>query len=366
MGSCGTNKNYLDRNDADKSLQDAVKKLRKNPDDEKATEALPVLYKLVKQKHLDQIKAYEPNQQLSKWDYLIKEYQYLQDAYDVIINSPAAFRLVTPTSYTTNILSCNDSAATAYYNFAESYLKKGGRDNAKIAYNDFKKASKYNPDIKDINEKLKAAFEEATVEVLINPVNDNSIFNNPMWRVLGNNYNKEYFQNRLFRDLEYNNHYAAKFYNEQESRRLNIEPDWSINFNLKNFEVPYPSKTYAQRSVSKSIQIGTDTSGKPVYNTVYATINSTKSSFTTRAIIEMSIVDIGENKSISFKSYNETYKWEEETATFSGDKRAINENDWNIINNSGLNEPSKDDIIKELYNKIYPQVLNDIRQSVAW
>ena len=44
--ACGPRKGYLDRNDADRALQDAVKKLKKNPEDEAARSAIPQLYKI--------------------------------------------------------------------------------------------------------------------------------------------------------------------------------------------------------------------------------------------------------------------------------------------------------------------------------
>ena len=76
--SCSSKKGYLDRNDADRSLQEAVKKINKNSDDEKAAEAIPQLYNLIKKKHLDQITAYNQSLQISKWDNIVNEYEYLQ------------------------------------------------------------------------------------------------------------------------------------------------------------------------------------------------------------------------------------------------------------------------------------------------
>ena len=122
--SCSSKKGYLDRNDADKSLQEAVRKINKNPDDEKATEAIPQLYNLIKKKHLDQIAAYNLSQQLNKWDNLVNEYEYLQAAYNAIMNAPAAFKLVNPESYSSNLIEVKDSAAAAYYENGNSYLDK--------------------------------------------------------------------------------------------------------------------------------------------------------------------------------------------------------------------------------------------------
>jgi predicted small lipoprotein YifL len=57
--ACGSNKGLLERSDEDKALQEAVKKLNKNADNDDATEALPVLYKSILKTRLARIKSYE-------------------------------------------------------------------------------------------------------------------------------------------------------------------------------------------------------------------------------------------------------------------------------------------------------------------
>lgn len=366
FNACGSKKGYLERNDADKALQEAVKKINKNPDDEKAYEAIPQLYNLIKKKHLDQIAAYNQSQQLNKWDNIVSEYEYLQSAYNSIMNAPAAFKLVNPESYSSNIVEANESGAAAYYENGNSYLVKDGRENAKAAYNAYKKAGKFVPAYKDINEKMQEAYENAIVNVIIIPVQDNSFFSNNGWGNYGMNYSNEYFQQNLLKDLSNYGRNPAKYYNEWDARRLNVTPDWTVNFMLKNILVPNPQVSYSSRTVNKKLQIGTDTAGRPVYNNVSATINITRTSFISRANMEVNITELSTRKNMSYRNYNEEYKWQQETATFSGDRRAISQTDWDLINNSGYNAPRKEEILVELYKKIYPQVLTQIRQAVSW
>lgn len=364
--SCSSKKGYLERNDADKALQEAVKKLNKNSDDEKAIEAIPQLYNLIKKKHLDQIAAYNQSQQLNKWDNIVSEYEYLQSAYDAIMNAPAAFKLVNPESYNSNIVEAKESAAAAYYENGNTYLDKPGRDNAKSAYNAYKKAGKFVPGYKDINEKMQEAYENAIINVIIIPVQDNSFFRNNGWGNSGTNFSNEYFQQNLLKDLSNYGRNPAKYYNEWDARRLNVTPDWTVNFMIKNILVPNPQVSYSSRTVNKQLQIGTDTAGRPVYNNISATINITLTSFISRANMEVNITELSTRKNMSYRNYNEEYKWQQETATFSGDRRALSQADWDLINNSGYNTPRKEEILVELYKKIYPQVLTQIRQAVSW
>ena len=76
--SCAASKNYLERSDADKALQDAVKKLNRSGDDEKAREALPLLYSSITKDHIDAVSALQKTKEPAKWDKIVKEYQQLQ------------------------------------------------------------------------------------------------------------------------------------------------------------------------------------------------------------------------------------------------------------------------------------------------
>ena len=366
--SCGSTKNYLERSDEDKALQDAVKKLNKNASDEKALQAVPVLYTNIQQSHLAKIKSYNPGKDLSRWDKIINEYEALQNAYKTVLNSTAAFKLVNPKNFSTDLLEVRESAAEEYYNAAQIFLEKENRDNAKKAYSYFKKSDKYLPGYKDAKSKMDQAYENAVVNVIINPVQDNSFFFNSGWGNTGYNYSNEYFQQTLIRDLQNtSNRYAARFYTDWEARRENVKPDWVVDLRLRDMDIPYPTNYTYRKNVSAQVQAGSDTSGKPVYQTVYATVNITRMSFNAQANMEVTINDVVTGKNISYRTFREDYRWQEETGSYSGDSRALGANDWNVINNNNrYDSPRKEDVLAELYRKIYPQVKNNISYAVDW
>ena len=365
--SCSAPKNYLVRADADKALQDAVKKLNRNSSDEEAMHALPVLYTNISNTHLERIKAFSNSNELSRWDKIINEYQYLENAYEAIINSSPSFKLINPVSYSTQILEAKQTAADEYYTAAQTFFEAAGRDNAKKAYTCFKKADQFIPGFRDVPDLMNRAYENAIINVLINPVQDNSFFFNSGWGNYGYNYSNEYFQQALVRELSSNsNRYPARFYTDLEARRDNINPDWIIDLRLRNMDIPYPFTNNYSRNVSARVQSGTDTSGKAVYTTVYATMNISRMSFTARADMEVNVRDRVTGKSISYRSFREDYRWEQERAGYMGDNRALSGRDWQMINNPDFYAPRKEDVLNELYRKIYPQVKNNISNTVDW
>jgi hypothetical protein len=368
--ACKSSKNYLQRTDEDKALQDAVKRLAKDKDDYEAREAIPILYRNISGVRLARIRSYQSSNELAKYDKIISEYNQLQSAYTSIINSPAAFRLITPENYSTQILETKELAAEANYKAAEAYFNQAGRDNAKKAYNTYKKTNQYIPNYKDATAKMNEAYENAIVDVMINPVQDNSFFSNNGWGNTWSNYSNDYFQRALVRDLDQNNgnnnRYAARFYSDWEVRNKDIKPDWEVNLLLRNMDIPTPRPYSQSRNRSASVEIGRDTAGRPIYQTVTATVNITRYSFTAYVNMDVQIKDLTTRQSISSRSFREDYRWEEERGTYRGDSRALTAQDWDAINNQRFTEPSRNEIVEELYRKLYSQIVSHIRYSVQW
>ena len=369
LAGCGSNKSYLERGNEEKALSDAIKKLIKTPSDKEALQAVPLLYNSIIKSNEAKIKSYQAGNDLGRWDKIIFAYSTMQEVYNSIIQSTAAFKLITPQNFSTQLLESKQGAAEEYYTVADNFLSKNGRDNAKKAYSYFKKVDKYISGYKDVNAKTSEAFENAIVDVVINPVQDNSYFYSSGWGSSGLNFSNEYFQRTLVRDLAYNNNsnnYAARFYSDWEARRENIQADWMVDLRLRNMDIPQPSRYTYRRNRSQQIQTGTDTSGRPSYTTVNASLNVTRISFTARADMEVLIRDVATPRVISNRNFTQDYRWEEERASYTGDRRALSSADWDMINNNNFYTPRREEILEELYRQLYPQVLNNIKYSVDW
>ena len=368
FSACKTSKDYLSRGGEDKTLFDVVKTLNKNSGNDDAVKALPIVYEQVQQNHLKKISSYKNYKEITRWDKIIDAYSSLQKMYEAINNSGTASRLVNATNYQNEIYEARQNAAADYYNLAGSFLQNESRADAKNAYIYFKKTDKYVPGYKDTKAKIDEAYQAAIIDVVINPVQDNSFFFNTGWGNYGYNYSNEYFQQTLVRELggKYSSRYPAKFYTDWEARRDNVQPDWVVDLTLRNIDIPRPYTNNYTRNVNKQIEAGRDTSGRIIYQNVYATINITQQSFTASAQLDVNITDAVSRRNISYNTYRDDYRWQQEYATYSGDSRALSSNDWALINNRNYNEPRKEDVLNELYRKIYPQVKNRISYSVDW
>jgi hypothetical protein len=366
--SCKTSKDYLQRANEDKTLFDIIKKLNKSPNDANALKALPIVFNNVTKNHLAKIEKYSGSNELSRWATIINSYEGLQKIYNEVNTSTTVSGLVKATNYQNDLYNTKQTAAQDYYNNGLQLLISTNRDEIKTAHSYFNKANKLVPNYADAKIKMQEAFEKATVTVLINPVQDNSFFFNTGWGNSGYNFSNEYFQQNLVRDLGGQNasRYPAKFYTEWDARRDNVKPDWVVNLVLRNIDIPRPQTNTTQRNVSKQIEIGKDTTGRIIYQTVYATIFVSRQWITARGDMDVNITDANTRRFITSNSYNDDFSWQQETATYSGDNRALSNSDWNLINSRALNQPTKEEILNELYRKLYPQVRNKIGYAVDW
>lgn len=368
LASCTSSKDYLSRVDQDQSLFDAVKALNKHPDDSNAKKALPALYSNADLLHLKKINAYNSSAELGRWEKIIDEYNILQKMYDAISGSPAAASLVRPINYQSTIYDLKQQAAEDYYRNGIFYLDGSQRNEAKMAYTYFQRSDKWVPGYKDAKEKMNEAYRKAIITVVINPVLDNSFFINSGWGNMGNNYTNEYFQQTLVRELGGKNaiRYPAKFYTEADARRENIQADWVVELSLRNIDIPHPSSYTYTRNINKQVEVGRDSSGHPIYQNVNSTVYITRMSFTARVEMEVNITELATRRNISYKTFRDEYSWQQENGTYNGDSRALGNTDWDIINNTHFNEPRNEDILNELYRRIYPRVRNEISYATDW
>lgn len=365
FASCKTSKDYLAHRNEDKTLYSIVKQLNKKPGDELATAALPEVYAQLQQTHQEHIDSYKNSSELSRWDKIYNEYRILQDMYNTIINSSSASNIVTAVSYQKQIDTTRQMAAEEYYELAMEEYQLNNWMSARKAYAAFKKADSWVDNYSNSRRMMDSAKQRSIVTVVINPVQDNSFYFNSGWNNNGFDLTSANFPQNLVTDLGGKNggRYAAKFYTDWLAQRDNVTPDWVVDLTLKNVQLPSPSVYNYTRKLSAKVEDGRDTSGKTIYKTVYATLHIQRRSFNASAQMDMNVNDAVGQKNIISDTFSDSYNWQQETASYSGDSRALGNRDWELINNRYY-EPGRQDVLNELYKGLYPQVKNRISRAV--
>lgn len=369
FASCSSSRNSIANTQEDIALLTAIKKFDKNPSDTGLKNNLSFLYENAAKVHLDNIDVYSSLTEPDKWAKIIKEYQALQHLSGVINSSASAKKFLKTNTFDAKLEVVKENAAANYYNIGMNYLNNNDKQSSREAYYAFKQSQEYVPGYKDARRQMDNAYQNSVLNVIINPVTDNSYYyNNAGWNSYGNSFNNDYMQRSLVRDLggDYSKNAMARFYTDWDAHRANIDPDLLVDLTWVNLDVPLPYTSQYSRNVSRQIETGRDTSGHIFYQTVTATLYVTKKYFNATGDLESRITDADTRSTTDSRRYTAQFNWEQEYATYRGDSRALSGNDLVLLNNNNFQVPAKQDILNELYQIIYPQVKNGIYNSVRW
>lgn len=368
--ACSSSKNYMAYKDPERGLKEALRRLDRSANDEAALQAIPALYQQVQETRLAQIRSLSLSTDLGRYADILGAYSSLQGLYTDIAAHEAAFRATRPANYADSIAALQEEAAGAFYAYGVLHFANArtNRDEARRAFTGFQRANEYRQGYRDARTMADAAYELAVVNVVVNPVRDNSFFVNNGWGRYGYDYTNQYFSETLLRDLQSaSRRFPARFYSDVQLRRENVRPNWVVDLVLRNMYVPYPQTQSYTYNRSKQIEVGKDTSGRALYETVNATVQITRSYFTAYADFDVQVHDLDERRDVTRRSFRENFDWQEEYGTYRGDSRALDGPDWNAINNRSYgNVPRKEEIMTEIYRRLYPQVRSEIERAVDW
>ncbi len=367
--SCGGSKKFQASTTEDKPLFAAINELNKRPNNEKAMFDLKNLYANSIQRHEDQLYAYKNSSDENRFDKMLQELNAMQNIYNSIMSTPGATTIVKPTSYQKQIVETQEMAAEYFYDKGRDFYQKNGRENALEAYHSFQRSNRYINNYKDVRKLMQDAYERSVINVVVNPIDDSRVVFSRFgsWG-MDFRYRPEDYQLSMVRDLDSRLKDAerpARFFSDRQAYNDRIEADWEVNLAWRQFDGTRSQPQVFDRQRSKQIQIGTDTANKPVYKTVYATLRVTETVYQVRGVIEYEIRDKESRRNVDFGSVQDQVEWRDQYATFSGDQRALSDQDWAIINNSGNggDNPTKGDILNELMRKMYPSLRSRVERG---
>lgn len=352
-----------------KDLETLIKRLTKKGSDDKILADIRSVYEPALQRAQQNISNYRYDAPPQKWDRMIPEMQAMQQMFDIINTNQYAVRMIKPVNFYRNIAEAKDSAAADWYRYANDYFERAGRNNYKEAFEAYNKSISYVPNYKEARQKMQEAFDRSLIYVLVNQVQYDGFGFNNNWN--WNNYNSrdQQLQNQIIRDLggRNNRNIPAYYFNEWDLRRENRAPDMVIDMVWRNMRSDQPRDRTRNYNRSKKIETGRDTANKPIYQTVTATVYVTERYLEANADMNIIFSDAKNRTQVDWQTIPASYRTSIEFATYSGDRRALENNDWNLINR-GQNQPlpNREEVFEQLMRNIYNDVLNRIRRVTGW
>lgn len=363
--ACGTK--FQAYTSADKPLFEAINKLNKKPGNTKAQADLLALFEQTVARHEDAVNVYSQSNDAKRFDKMLNELNALQHIYTTVQQVPGAIAFVKPRSYLQQIEDTKADAAEYYYQAGVELMSENTREGDLDAYEAFKRSNQYVSGYKDALRLMKESYENGIVNVVINPIEDDNLFfasyTNSDFR-----YRAQDYQESLVRELGgvNANIVPARFYTERDARREQITPDWIVDVRWRNIQVDRAVPYQYTREVSKSVQVGKDTAGKPVYKTVHAKLYITQRTYNVQGGLDYRISDLDASNYVDQGLLTDYVSWTESFATYTGDSRALSQDDWFLVNNHGRHDligPTKADVLNTLMRKIYPDLRRRIQNA---
>lgn len=350
----------------DKAVAELIQRIKKNNKDEEAARLLPELYWKTTEARMHTGTEKFPNMiGGDQWMEVAKELAVSQLFYNEITQHSTLSKLIPdPWNPAKKIQEAKQQAAEEYYSLGIQYMSYNNRPYAQKAYDMFSKADKAFPGYRDVGSWLNQAKELATIKVIVRPVN----YYNIGWQQWG--FDNDFLQYRMVRDLNNTSAYQhVRFYTDRDAAADRIRADKVVELNFNDLFIGPVAQNSNTLQRSKQIQTGQTASipPKPVYETVKATVFITRKILQSRATLDCRIYDWATGNIILSDRFPDNYSWRHEYATYSGDRRALEPADWNLINSSpGMNAPSRTDLAARLINNCYNQLLSRIRSGVTF
>lgn len=365
LSACGSSKYFIASGSEFSSLSTLLKQMDKK-DSPELRDQITQAYQSISNRLLDDIEVYKTLSEPDRWDKIIHRYTTLNKLSEVIHKSKAK-SFINTSSYHGALQTARQHAAEDYYDEGMARMQAGDKASFRDAYHFFSKANEYYPGYRDVRRQMDLSWRQSVLNVVINPVTDQSNYYAQMSpNRFGNSFNSDLLQRSLVRDLggDFSKNAPAKFFTDREAYMANIAVDWLVDVMWTTLDVPYPLTQKTTVNRSKKIEVGKDTLNKPVYQTVKASVHVVRRYFTARGEIECRVTDAYTRANIDLRRYHSQIDWSQSYATYQGDSRALTEADMVMINNN-MPLPSREAILLELYQKIYPQLKSGIHGLVA-
>ncbi len=360
MTGCKTASKLYETGDYDEAVELAVKKLQKKNDDESLKSVLQNAYRYAVDQHESKIRNLSVNNNELKWEWIYKEYTQLQKLYNAIHRSPEANELVNTIDYSSYLTSYAEKAADTRYERGVKWMDRNDKQSFRNAYVEFNQALSFKPGDYDIKSMRDEAYQKAVVNVIIMPL-DNFGYRYTSY----NDFELRNFENEIFRKLKYHsNNKFVNFYTDWDASRSGIRPDQFIDFRFNTMNIGRVRDEVSKRVVSRDVLVR-ETVYKPdsvvkEYKKVYATIHTTRRIMNSVGTMLVNIRD-EHGRRLWSNDFRGGHSWISEFATYTGDERALSENDKMLLNRRGAYPPREEDIIRHIINDIQENLYSRLR-----
>ncbi len=348
--SCKTAGKLYQAGQYDEAVAMAAKKLCKKPNDQSTLNLLTNAYRYAVEEHESRIRNLSNSSSDLRWENIYFEYIRLQNLYTAIRRSPSVYEIVKPTDYSSYIITYKEEAGNARFERGLELLDENNKQSSRAAYAEFQKALALKPGDLSIKRRLEEAYTNAVTNIIVLPLSRYS------FQYGSYNFDYQNFNYHLLHYLKNNNRNTfARFQSQNDLDYREIRPANFVEMrfsdvNVGQYRDQRNIKEVSKQVVSKEIVINKDSVVKE-YITVRAKITTTTRVVKADGLLQVTIRDANERRMWS-DTYRGDYGWSATYATYTGEERALSEDDKRLISQREQWPPSNDEIIRIIMEDI--------------
>ena len=358
--ACTSGKKAFHSGNYERAIYLSVDRLRKSPDHTKSRQTLGKAYKLYLDKSTSDARNLKSGVDVFRWDNVVNVYNHVHQVYDQIKTCPAALEVVSnPARFDEPLEDARKNASNAHYEAGVTHLSGGTREKARLAYQHFKIAQEFFPNLKsDCVALMNEAKQKATLQVVVLLMPINSAYNLQKYAlsdvILRNALNQyvQELEKREFLDAE-----------------IIQEPNGELNNDdlLKLAYTDYvPEKSQMKEDVVQrldSVRKEENRNGQTFvsYEKVWIELGVKEKSVRSTATLEAIITDAETGQILFNESIQASYSWQSKWAVVrTGDIRAASPEHRILLEKSEEIIPNHQRLIDELQKSIANQIKEKI------
>ena len=362
LSACTSSKQQFEKGNYEKAVTLSIKKLRKKPDNNKQKNILKAAYAYTVQVSEEKIKQHQQSTDRFKWDRVIEQYRKMQQLYTDLLQCPACLAVIEPIDLQNELNQALAEGANVYVEEGQKALATQQKEGSRLAYRHFAQAKAYQNNYGNIDRMLNDARIQGTEKIGISRIPVSS---------KGLELNTAFFLQQLTQALNDLNYFFAVFAPVEQLAEQQQVPDQVVDLSFDDY---YIGQTYVKELreslVRDSVKVGevTDSLGTKytIYGEVKADLQRFEKTIESGGLLNIAIVE-PKSRSILFQQkIPSTTVWENDWATYQGDKRALTKEELALTQEKELLPPPPQDLFYSFTRPLFDQTASLLRRRYRY
>ena len=362
LSACTSSKQQFEKGNYEKAVALSIKKLRKKPDNNKQKNILKAAYAYAVQVSEEKIKQHQQSTDRFKWDRVIVQYRKMQQLYTDLLQCPACLAVIEPIDLQNELNQALAEGAQVYVEEGQKALATQQKEGGRLAYHQFTQAKAYQNNYANIDRMLNQARIQGTEIIGISRIPVSS---------KGLELNTAFFLQQLTQALNDLNYFFAVFAPVEQLAEQKQVPDQVVDLSFDDY---YIGQTYVKEVreslVRDSVKVGEVTDSLEtkysVYGEVKADLQRFEKTIESGGLLNIAIVE-PKSRSILFQQkIPSTTVWENDWATYQGDKRALTKEELALTQEKELLPPPPQDLFYSFTRPLFDQTASLLRRRYRY